>query len=237
MYDTPFDAASLATVREDWTRLNERMQITRDGAYLRHEGRPVVALWGYAFTHREQDLTAAAELFRFFGDGVAVMLGVPTGWRTLDRDSRPEPKALDLLRRAAIVSSWTVGRYRSPETARKHALERWQPDLEWCGQKQLLSLPVVFPGFSWHNLKGKESPLNQIPRLKGEFFNSQFDEIRRAEAASAYIAMFDEMDEGTAIFKCTNDPPEGASPFITYEGLPSDAYLRMAGGAKSHLKV
>jgi len=42
--------------------------------------------------------------------------------------------------------------------------------------------------------------------------------------------MFDEVDEATAIFKCTNDPPvgEGVS-FLTYEGLPSDFYLRLTG--------
>ena len=47
-----------------------------------------------------------------------------------------------------------------------------------------------------------------------------------------YIAMFDEMDEGTAIFKCTNSPPTtDGVPFVGYEGLPSDYYLRLAGEA------
>jgi hypothetical protein len=48
----------------------------------------------------------------------------------------------------------------------------------------------------------------------------------------AYVAMFDEVDEGTAIFKVTNAPPKEAK-FQTYDGLPADWYLRLTGeGAK-----
>ena len=44
----------------------------------------------------------------------------------------------------------------------------------------------------------------------------------------AYVAMFDEVDEGTAIFKVTNDPPTQGR-FAIFDGLPSDFYLRLTG--------
>jgi hypothetical protein len=48
-----------------------------------------------------------------------------------------------------------------------------------------------------------------------------------------YYAMFDEIDEGTAIFKIENNPPVGKSVFVGNEGLPSDHYLWLSGlGAK-----
>ena len=49
--------------------------------------------------------------------------------------------------------------------------------------------------------------------------------------------MFDEVNEGTAIFKCTNNPPtSGGTKFLTYEGLPSDFYLKLAGQAGKLLR-
>ena len=42
--------------------------------------------------------------------------------------------------------------------------------------------------------------------------------------------MFDEVDEGTAIYKVANVTPVGRY-FVTYEGLPSDYYLRLTGAA------
>jgi hypothetical protein len=53
---------------------------------------------------------------------------------------------------------------------------------------------------------------------------------KQAGASMVYVAMFDEVDEGTAIFKCANNVPVGEkSKFLTFEGLPSDYYLRLVG--------
>ena len=48
-----------------------------------------------------------------------------------------------------------------------------------------------------------------------------------------YLAMFDEMDEASAIFKCTNNPPADQPPakFLSFEDLSSDHYLWLTGQA------
>jgi hypothetical protein len=48
-----------------------------------------------------------------------------------------------------------------------------KPDLAWCAEQKLVYLPVIFPGFSWHNMYG--APLDSIPRLKGAFYQAQID--------------------------------------------------------------
>lgn len=225
-------------VMDDWRNLVDRMEIRSDPAYLHHAGRPMVAVWGIGFNDgRRYTLSECERLVRFLKDDPeygnnTVMVGVPTGWRTLTRDALKDEKLHGIIRKADIVSPWTVGRYHTPQAARRHAEEWVKPDLAWCTEAGLDYLPVVFPGFSWHNMhvaRGESAPLNQIPRLKGEFLWSQAVADYQAGARMLYLAMFDEIDEGTAIFKCTNDPPVGESPFVTYEGLPSDHYLRLAG--------
>jgi hypothetical protein len=47
--------------------------------------------------------------------------------------------------------------------------------------------------------------------------------------------MFDEMDEGTAIFKCSNNPPGGV-PLCDFEGMPTDYYLWLTGQAGKMLR-
>ncbi|HEY1859125.1 MAG TPA: xylosidase/arabinosidase, partial [Gemmataceae bacterium] len=80
----------------------------------------------------------------------------------------------------------------------------------------------------WTNLKGEKAAQDDLPRLGGEFYWRQFSTAVDLDMEMAYVAMFDEVNEGTAIFKVTNAPPKPGR-FVTYDGLPSDWYLRLTG--------
>jgi hypothetical protein len=219
-------------VMPDWRRLREELRITSDPTYQKHNGKPVVAVWGIGFNDdRAYTLDESGALLRFlkteFG-GATVMAGVPFGWRELNRDSVKDPHLHEVLADADIISPWAVGRYGTVEGATRDIEKVHAGDAVWCQDRSKGYLPVIFPGFSWHNLmqaRGQEAKVNAIPRLKGQFYWHQA--MRRIQAGSKmlYVAMFDEMDEGTAIFKCANTTPAGEAKFATYEGLPSDHYL------------
>jgi hypothetical protein len=221
----------------DWRRLARETTLTRDAAYLRHRGKPLLALWGCGFLDESARPTLDdwRKILAFLKDdpeagGLAIMLGVPSFWRTLARDAIPDPALLEVLQLADVISPWSVGRYRTPNEAASHAASVLQADLLWCRERGIDFLPVAFPGFSWANLKGAGAPLDQIPRLQGRFFWSQIAAAKLTGADMLYVAMFDEVDEATAIFKCTNQPPLGPGVgFLTYEGLPTDHYLRLTG--------
>jgi hypothetical protein len=238
-YAVMYDLSGLGTNRiqeviDDWRALRTRMRVTEDPAYLHHRGHPLVAVWGVGFNDgRRYTLEECRRLVEFLKkDGCSVMLGVPSGWRELNRDSVNDPALHEVLKLTDVISPWTVGRYRDPSEARRHGEKTWRTDIAWCAERKIDFLPVVFPGFSWFNMYGKQ--FDGIPRLKGEFLWSQFVAAKRAGGTMIYVAMFDEVDEGTAIFKCTNDVPTGDDvKFLTYEGLPGDFYLRLTGdGAK-----
>jgi hypothetical protein len=89
-------------------------------------------------------------------------------------------------------------------------------------------MPTIYPGFSWDNLMKTAPGKSLIPRLRGEFYWKQFAAAAALGVDTAFVAMFDEVDEGTAIFKVTNAPPREAY-FATLEGMPADWYLRLTG--------
>jgi len=248
MYDlSGMPSNAMERVKADWRMLVDGMKMTRDPndkAYLYHHGKPLVAVWGVGFKpndkkDRAYSLAECADFVNFLQHdpkygGCSVMLGVPTGWRTGTKDSVSDPALLALLKQCEVISPWTPGRYKNPAEVTTHAKKYWGPDAEWCKTQKIDYLPVVFPGFSWHN-KTPDAPTDAIPRLKGKFLWQQYYELAKLNIPMVYQAMFDEMDEGTQIFKVTNNPPQG-SPFVTYEGLPSDFYLKLVGAAAKMIR-
>ena len=231
LHDDDFDRLA-----EDWKNLRRGMQLgtdPNDSAYLHLKGKPLVAIWGIGFNDdREYSLEKTEWFIRLLKHnpewgGMSIMLGVPYGWREQDRDATDDPQLHEVLKLADVLSPWSVTRYQDMEKESAKVVAHQIADREWCEREKIEYLPVLFPGFSWRNLKGDEESF--ISRRAGEFYWQQFVATAAAGNRSAYLAMFDEIDEATAIFKCTNDPPVGESVFQTYEGLPSDHYLWLSG--------
>lgn len=245
MYDLSGLKASgedCSTIIEDWKFLVDSLNVTNQKGtktYLFHRGKPVVVIWGIGFPDRPYNIRniGLPQLLNFLKNdpvygGCTVMLGVPTYFRELDpKDCITDPYLHEIIKMADIVSPWMVGRFK--EDSYDAFKENIPKDIAWCKQNNLDYVPVVWPGFSWHNLS-KKSLSNATPRNGGSFFWKQIYNSINLGAEMLYIAMFDEVNESTAIFKCTDNPPvSNDAIFINMEGKPSDHYLWLTGeGAK-----
>lgn len=234
-----------SSIIQDWKELVDDLKITSQGTnqtYLYDRGKPLVAIWGLGFPDRPYNIRniGIERLIDFLKHdpqygGCSIMLGVPTYFRDLDVDCLPDPYLHKVMESADIIMPWMVQRFTPllhQEMARYAA--EVKADIAWCDARHLEYAPCIYPGFSWYNLSKTEfgglHPLDQIPRQGGHFFWDQFRTAYAAGAKMFYVAMFDEMDEGTAIFKCTSEPPPGAH-FVSYRGVPSDEYLWLTGQA------
>lgn len=256
MYDLsglrPGDDCS--SVIQDWKELVDELKLTSQGTnqtYLYHRGKPLVAIWGLGFPDRPYQLQdiGIEKLIDFLKHdpdygGCSVMLGVPTYFRELKQDCVSDPYLHEIINRADVVMPWMVQRFSSldpKELTRYDA--HLKADLAWCLERKLDYAPCVFPGFSWYNLSRQEfggrHGLNQTPRQGGGFYWHQMTTAIRSGAKMIYVAMFDELDEGTAIFKCVSEPPTPNPPgkLLGYEAVPSDHYLWLTGQAARLLRA
>lgn len=238
---------------EDWKYLVDSLRVTNQigtQTYIFHKGKPLVTIWGIGFPDRDYSIRniGIARFIDFLKNdpeygGCSVMLGVPTFWRDLNADCNPDPYLHELIKKADIVLPWTVQRF-SPLL--HNDMDRYRDvmlaDIKWCKDNGVDYVPCVYPGFSWHNLSRFEfpddiKPVGSIPRQGGRFFWQQISTAINAGASMLYVAMFDEVNEATAIFKCSDNPPiSNIAKFINMDGLPSDHYLWLTGEASKMLK-
>ncbi len=237
MYDIsgpPESTATLvATIENDWKYLVDTEKLTASPRYLKQNKRPLIVLWGFGFSDRPGTPADLLKLIDFFHNNpeakyrATVMGGVNNDWRT-------NTTWKDALGKFDVISPWMVGRISNLDDADSYK-KITASELAFAKSRKQLYMPVIFPGYSWHNGTGTQ-PINQIPRLGGNFLWRQAYNDLSAGATMLYGAMFDEVNEGTALYKMAptaNDWPSDLEmvPVLTdgYSQLPSDWYLKVSG--------
>jgi glycoprotein endo-alpha-1,2-mannosidase len=245
MYDLgSMDDSKYKLVMEDWKHLVDDLQLTnqkKKTTYLFHNNKPLVAFWGISSSGREHGhIPEIFDIMDFFKNdpvygGCSIHLGIPSRWRTLGTDTRKDPRLHEVIKQADVVHPWLVGRYNE-EGYEAYRQENIIDDVLWCKENGKSYAPTVFPGFSWYNMKPNEVS-DKIPRNKGEFYWKQIAGAIESGAEMLYVAMFDEIDEGTAIIKISHKVPVGKSIFVPNDKeVTTDHYLWLTGMAGKMLR-
>ena len=243
MYDlSGSNGESLMSLKDDLNELKETHQLFNtevNPTYLHHNGKPLVSIWGVGFGGgREYDIADVAKLVEALQSDEnppAIMLGVPYYWRELGRDTSEDSALHDLIKKVDIIMPWAVGRYNIKNLDPSVVKE----DVKWAIENNVTYIPLVYPGFSWGNMHFDTKKYDEIPRLEGDFLWKQISNAKTGGAKALYVAMFDEIDEATAIFKVLNEdktPLNGDNGyrFIGVENdLDSDYYLWLTGQGTS----
>ncbi len=228
-------------IKEDWMHLVDNVGVTSSSRYLNHNGLPLVSLWGYT-VRDDATVEQLEELIEFFHNNpdpkyrASIKLGVGNYW------FQENERWLNAMAQVEVISPWMVGRFGQQNEYNNYLNNEIIPGKTWCDANDVLYVPVLFPGFSWHNLKDGRDPKNHIPRDGGNFFWLQLFGALDNDMETLYFAMFDEVDESTAFFKTAeNEQQSPAQQFwldLDIDGydLPSDWYLRCAGKAAETLR-
>jgi hypothetical protein len=214
-------------IKRDWKILVDSMKITKDDRYLKHSGKPIVSIFGYwpdRFT--PQVAKQVADIFKqpgyeahLIGSGERIEVN-NTSWNTIYNDF-------------LAYFPWNVGNYTHGNLSTAFAqTQQWQNEKSFIEARGSRFMPLIFPGFAWDNLMNKPPGTTNFGRRKGQVMWQQVRDAANLNVSSLYIAMFDEIDESTAIFKTTNNIPVNHY-FLDNEGLPSDFYLNLTGFASS----
>jgi hypothetical protein len=201
---------------------------TSDPNYLHQGGLPVVQIYGFFPNTANQQLGVPATgnplitYFKTSGKYQAVVIG--SGAQNYGTGSADY---LAMLMRLDAYIPWNVGHVHTDATSGNivATVSGWPTDSNTFTSNGVKFIPLVFPGTS---PAGPPAYPPTAPRRDGNFLWEQFVELSQIPITNTvYVAMFDEMNEGTQILPITSTPPVQASPFYTYDADPGDWYERL----------
>jgi hypothetical protein len=209
-----YDIAGMPTnkmydaVTADWKRLVDE-KITENPRYLHEGGQPVVQIWGY-YHNNNNFMTAEVgnQLIDFFqqpGPYQSLLVGGGVwNWR-----KNPDPERQKMFRRFKVWVPWNVGtdaRDKATGIARANT-STWADDQRVCRENGTFWIPVVYPRYGTVLSRRKGLWKDVITRRHGNFLWEQFHRLFELDVDTVYVAVFHEVDEGTAIFKITRPSP------------------------------
>ncbi|MBR1410301.1 MAG: xylosidase [Prevotella sp.] len=214
--------ANMSIMVNDAQKLMDKYNLkdrTKQKYYLYENGKPMLALWGVGLNDnghpKPSFLKSYVETLQ--AQGWSIMLGCPAYWRQGGNDcvsGAEHTELIKLIKQCDAFIPWYVGRYGYDNFAGTDWQNRIKQDITTANSystadHRVIYAEHIFPGGSDRNMH----PNNGYPdgdktntgyRYGGKFYWSQIYHDIKNGAEAIYIGMFDEMDEGTAIFKQLN---------------------------------
>ncbi|OTA52775.1 hypothetical protein K449DRAFT_427092 [Hypoxylon sp. EC38] len=209
--------------------------ITSSSAYMRHNGKPVLEIWGFGIVNEVTVDDGIAIVTALKEAGWYVILGVQQAWHAELAANQPGSFG-PVYQLADMIQPWTVGAYDINNYGDFHDGRQAIEDANALHDLGIESSIVVWPGGSSSNANPNES-FDHFPRWNGTFYQKQLDGAVSLKPNFIFGAMFDEVNEGTAIYPLLRNKelPTNQRFLGVDDNMNPDAYLSMAGDAASRL--
>lgn len=222
------NARKIKEVKDDWEYLTraDGFDMLSDPSYQRHDGKPVVAIYGlYVTPDNHYSDADQADLVNWFKSRGVYVIGA----------GRHLNSTHQIQNNLALYDDYM----------------QWQG--YWTGQDSYQRdvglaagitryVPHVLPGFSWTHLK-EDADATSRDRDGGAYYQRMLaDAVNETDAPWIFIGMFDEYDEATNITPASDDPPvpdtDASGDTLTFqdnEGRPNDWHMALTGKAREAL--
>lgn len=229
------DANEVDRVTDDWKHLVDDLGILESPAYAYQDGKPVYGLWGIGVTGKRlwtpEQVHAILDTHQIGNTkyNSYVVGGLSSSWY-----SNPLQEWYPVYDRLNMIMPWRPLFYNPYSQTN---ISRMHDEKAWCDTKGIDYQPSITPGGSAGNIGLLEGNANKkrnsFPRNGGYRLWKQAYEVCKMGSKFMYIAMFDEVDEGTAMYKQVETeaglPVNCRQVSLDEDGydLPSDWYLQL----------